>query len=298
MNARRITTHARAVATLSFHQFMEDRCWVGASALSYTTLVSLVPLTALALVMFSGFSVFGGLREELLRIVLDNFAPNVGDQAVEWFTFVATNAGQSTAFGIVSLVVTAVLLLVTIEDQLHLIFRVTLPRGWIQRILIYWTILTLGPVLAGVGLSVTGTLDGLFNSFSPGNEITERVRGWGRMGAWIFPLLIETGMIAALYTLVPNRAVRWRDSLTGALLAAALLQILKAGFVIFVSQISSYNRVYGALAGIPIFLLWMYIFWLVLLMGAEITASLISLAQERRTWEDGIVREPGGDQDV
>ena len=118
------------------------------------------------------------------------------------------------------------------------------------------------------------------------------------MGAWIFPLLIETGMIAALYTLVPNRAVRWRDSLTGALLAAALLQILKAGFVIFVSQISSYNRVYGALAGIPIFLLWMYIFWLVLLMGAEITASLISLAQERRTWEDGIVREPGGDQDV
>ena len=143
MNARRIATHARAVATLSFHQVMEDRCWVGASALSYTTLVSLVPLTALALVMFSGFSVFGGLREELLRIVLDNFAPNVGDQAVEWFTFVATNAGQSTAFGIVSLVVTAVLLLVTIEDQLHLIFRVTLPRGWIQRILIYWTILTL-----------------------------------------------------------------------------------------------------------------------------------------------------------
>ena len=282
MMSGRIARRVHAVGRHAFERFVEDRCWIGASALSYTTLVSLVPLTALALVIFSGFSVFGEVREALLNVILDNFAPSIGDQAAGWFTFVATNAGQSTAFGIASLVVTAVLLLVTIEDQLHLIFHVTLPRGWIERIVIYWTILTLGPVLAGIGLSATGSLDVLFKNLNSGHDMTAAIQGWRNALSWLPPFLIETGMIAALYTLVPNRVVRWRDSLTGAVIATALLHALKIGFVIFVSQLSSYNRMYGALAGIPIFLLWMYVFWLVLLMGAEITASLISIEPEHR----------------
>lgn len=248
---------------------------MGASALSYATLVSLVPLTALALVIFSGFAVFRDLRERLLFAILDNFAPSVGDQAVSWFTFAATNAAGSTALGIGSIVITSLLLLVTIEDQLHLIFHVTTPRAWVHRLLIYWTVLTLGPLLVGIGLSATGTLDVLFGMVTAtGPMAAAAARGGGALLRWVLPFVLEMLAIATLFTLVPNCRVRWRDSLAGAAVAAALLQLLKAGFIIFVLRLSSYNQVYGALAGIPIFLLWMYIFWIAILMGAEITASL------------------------
>lgn len=266
---------ARRIAKHACKRFIDDRCLVGASALSYASLVSMIPLTALALVVFSGFPVFEPLRDQLLETLLDNFAPSIGDQAVGWFTFAASNAARSTAVGIGSLVVTSVLLLVTIEDQLHLIFHVTKPRPWAQRIAIYWTVLTMGPVLIGVGLSVAGELDGVFRHLTESHPVVAAARDNGTgVLRWFVPFVLETTAIALLLGLVPNCKVAWRDSLAGAAIAAVLLQLLKFAFVIFISRLASYSRVYGALAGIPIFLLWMYIFWIALLVGAEVTASL------------------------
>lgn len=256
-------------------RFVADRCLIGASALSYTTIVSLVPLTAIVLVTFSGFTVFGDARARFLDVILSNFAPEIGEQATEWFTTFATNAAKTTALGTGALAVTAILLLATIEEHLHFIFRVTLHRGWGQRVLAYWTVMTLGPVLLGIGLSVSGDVDRALRALGLRGAIVDRAtQAWSSGLPVVAPFLLETAAFTMLYTLIPNCRVPWRSGLTGALAAAALLEVSKAGFGVFVLRLSTYSNVYGALAGIPVFLLWMYIFWSVVLLGAEVVAVL------------------------
>eukprot|EP01037_Dinobryon_pediforme_P005960 gene5960-6032_t len=251
-------------------RFIDDRCLIGASALSYTAIVSMVPLTAIVLVVFSGFSQFGGARDRLLGLILENFAPNIGDGAVKWFTSVAGNAAQTTAIGVIALIVTAILLLATVEEHLHFIFRVQRPRSWGQRVLAYWTVLTLGPILIGVLLSVSGTIDGAISTLGLHPAAHSRTaKAWSDgLGHLVSPAL-EITAFTLLYRLIPNRHVLWRACLIGGGLAALLLEILKLGFGIYIDHMSSYSTIYGALAGVPIALLWMYIFWAVVLLGAE-----------------------------
>jgi membrane protein len=259
----------------SIRRFIADRCLTGASALSYATLVSLVPLTAVVLVIFSGFPMFSGARDHFLAVLLDNFVPAVGEEAAAWFKHVATTAAQTTAVGSIALVVTSILLLATIEEELHVIWRVTTPRVWVQRVLAYWMALTLGPLLLGVGLSLSGYLDAIARTLGMNAVLVEQTtRAWFANIPGLVSFVLETIAFTLLYCLIPNCVVRLRNGLAGALTAAALLEGLKLAFAIFVARISSYNTIYGALAGIPIVLLWMYIFWAVVLFGAEIAAGL------------------------
>ncbi len=272
----------RHLARLVLHRFRTDRCFIGASALSYTTIVSMVPLTAIALVVFSGFAQFSGARDRLLGLILENFAPDVGDGAVSWFTSVAGNAAQTTAIGVVALVVTAILLLATIEEHLHFIFRVTRARSWGQRILAYWTILTLGPILVGVLLSVSGSIDQAVEvlGLRPVTE-SSTAQAWSVGLRHLIAPLLEITVFTLLYRLIPNRHVVWRACLCGGGLAALLLEILKFGFSAYISRMSSYSTIYGALAGVPIALLWMYIFWAVVLLGAETAVCLADASSAR-----------------
>ena len=259
-------------------RFIGDRCLIGASALSYTTIVSLVPLTAIVLVVFSGLSQFGTARNRLLGIILENFAPNVGDDAAKWFTAVAGNAAQGTAIGVAALIVTAILLLATVEEHLHFIFRVTIPRSWGQRVLAYWTVLTLGPIALGVGLSVTGAIDGALPALGLAQgAVDEATLAWTDGFSHLVPPALELAAFTLLYRLIPNRRVAWRACITGGAVAAVLLEILKLGFALYISRMASYSAIYGALAGIPIALLWMYIFWNVVLLGAETAALLVEV---------------------
>jgi membrane protein len=265
----------------SVKRFIADRCLTGASALSYATLVSLVPLTAVVLAIFSGFPFFGGARDRFLVILLDNFVPEVGEEAAAWFKHVATTAAQTTAVGGIALVVTSILLLATIEEELHVIWRVTTPRPWVQRVLAYWTVLTLGPLLLGVGLSLSGYFNAIGRALGVDVMVIERTTdAWFASIPGLVPFILETVAFTLLYCLIPNCLVRLRDGAIGALAAAALLEGLKLAFALFVSRLSSYSAVYGALAGIPIVLLWMYIFWSVVLFGAEIAAGLA------QRWDD------------
>jgi membrane protein len=259
----------------AIHRFIADRCLTGASALSYATLVSLVPLTAVVLVIFSGFPIFADAREHFLAVLLDNFVPAVGEEAAAWFKRVATTAAQTTAVGGAALIVTSILLLATIEEELHVIWRVTTPRPWIQRVLVYWMILTLGPLLLGVGLSLSGYLDRAAQALGISAVVVERATGaWFSSVPGLPSFVLESVAFTLLYCLIPNCVVRLRDGLAGAATAAGVLELLKLAFALFVARISSYNTIYGALAGIPIALLWMYIFWGVVLFGAEIAAGL------------------------
>jgi membrane protein len=264
-----------AFALYSLRRFNADGCFAASGALSYTTLVSLVPLAVIALGSLSSFPIFAPVRDQLLGLVLENFVPSIGAQAAWWFRAFADSATQTTAIGAAGILATGVLLLVTVEDQLNLIWRVTAPRPWVQRLLAYWTLITLGPLLVGVSLSLSTYF-----------EIAARQAGFGQQAlAWFasswlhglaraVPALLEFIALTLLYGLIPNCAVRWRDGALGAVIATLTIEILKVGFSIYISATSFYSTVYGALAIIPIFLLWMYISWMAVLLGAVLAAAL------------------------
>src|SRR6266404_7179965 len=177
----------------SVKRFIADRCLTGASALSYATLVSLVPLTAVVLAIFSGFPFFGCARDRFLVILLNNFVPEVGEEAVAWFKNVTTTAAQTTAVGGVALIVTSILLLATIEEELHVIWRVTTPRVWVQRVLAYWMALTLGPLLLGVGLSLSGYLDAIAHTLGMNAVLVEQTtRAWFANIPGLVSFVLET----------------------------------------------------------------------------------------------------------
>ena len=257
------------------HRFNRDGCFAAAGALSYTTLVSLVPLGVIALGILSAFPNFAAVRQELLALVFRNFVPQISEQANWWFQYFAESATQATAIGIVGIAATGVLLLVTVEDQLNALWRVTTPRPWGQRIVAYWTLMTLGPLLVGMSLTLSTYLDTAARraGLDP-QALAQYTSSWPHFLARLVPFLLELIACTLLYCLIPNCAVRWRDGALGAAVAAVAIEILKIGFVIYIGATSFYQTVYGALAAIPIFLLWMYVSWLAVLLGAVVAANL------------------------
>jgi membrane protein len=168
-----------------------------------------------------------------------------------------------------------VLLLATVEDQLNLIWRVTSPRPWGQRVLAYWALITLGPLLLGLSLSLSTYFEIAARRAGFSQEAFQWLEsGWLHGLARSVPALLEFTALTLLYWLIPNCAVRWRDAALGAIVATAAIEVLKIGFSIYIGAMSYYQTVYGALAAIPIFLLWMYISWMAVLLGAEVAAAV------------------------
>ena len=146
---RRFLGSTAAFCLYALHRFNQDGCFAASGALSYTTLVSLVPLGVIGLGVLSAFPNLAGSREELLQLLFRNFIPGISEQAAWWFQYFAGSAAQATAIGIIGTAAVGVLLLVTVEDQLNAVWRVTVPRPWVQRVLAYWTLITMGPMLIG-----------------------------------------------------------------------------------------------------------------------------------------------------
>ena len=279
-NAANSVLREKLAAPLTFsryalHRFSRDGCFAASGAVSYTTLVSLVPLGVIALGILSAFPNFASVRQELLALVFRNFVPQISDQAAWWFQYFAESATQATAIGIVGIAGTGVLLLATVEDQLNALWRVTTPRPWGQRIVAYWTLMTLGPLLVGMSLTLSTYLDTAARraGLDP-QALAQYASFWPHFLVRFVPWLLELTACTLLYCLIPNCAVRWRDGALGAAVAAILIEILKVGFAIYIGAMSSYQTVYGALAAIPIFLLWMYVSWLAVLLGAVVAANL------------------------
>jgi membrane protein len=270
----------RLAATATFcryalHRFNRDGCFAASGALSYTTLVSLVPLGVVALGILSVFPNFVSTRQELLALAFRNFVPAIGKEVAWWLEYLADAAAKATAIGIVGIAATGVLLLVTVEDQLNALWRVTTPRPWGQRVMAYWTLITLGPLLIGMSLTFSTYLDAAARrvGLDPA-AFAEFAGGWPHFLAGLVPFLLELVTCTLLYCLIPNCAVRWRDGALGAAVAATAVELLKIGFALYVGAMSSYQTVYGALAAIPIFLLWMYVSWNAVLLGAVVAANL------------------------
>jgi membrane protein len=242
-----------------------------AAALSYTSLLSLVPLLTIGLAIIAAFPAFEPIRGELQSSLVRTLVPEVGQQVREAVAGLIGNAGNLTAIGILGLVVTAVLLLVTIEDALNRIFRVDLSRPPLSRLLVYWTVVTLGPILLGASLSIT---DWLFSGGLP-DSAPQVLHSMLALGGTLFRFAMLMALFSLLYVAVPNRPVSVPAALAGGLLAAVAVTLLRVGFHLYIADFHAY-QLYGALAAIPILLLWMYLAWAAVLAGAELTATLLS----------------------
>lgn len=260
------------------HRFNRDGCFAASGALSYTTLVSLVPLGVIGFGILSVFPSFADTRRQLLALVFRNFVPAISEQAAWWFEYFAGSAAQATAIGIIGTAATGILLLVTVEDQLNALWRVTTRRSWSQRVIAYWTLMSLGPLLIGMSLTLSTYFDRAARraGFDP-EALSHFAAGWPHYLARLVPFLLELLACTLLYCVIPNCPVRWRDGAVGAAVAAVAIEILKIGFAVYIGAMSSYQTIYGALATIPIFLLWMYVTWNVVLLGAVVAAN-------RPTW--------------
>lgn len=259
--------------------FREDRSFESAAALSYTSLLALVPLMAVMLGVISAFPVFDRWADELESYIFANFVPAAGDAVREHLhEFVDRTAGLTGA-GTLFLIATAILLMSTIERSLNRIWRVRAPRRPANRLVIYWAVLTLGPLLMGGSLALTSYLAAL-PLLAP-----EVVRGaLQELVLNLAPFLVALVGFALIFIVVPNRHVRWRHALAGATLSALLFEGAKYGFVLYVTHFPTYERLYGALAAVPLFLVWIYLSWVVVLLGASVAAALTTFNYRKADW--------------
>jgi membrane protein len=249
-------------------RFYEDRCMQIASSLTFTALLSLVPMVTVALTVITAFPVFTSMTAALQSFLLQNMMPASADAIVSHTQQFTKNAARLTAVGIVFLFVTSIMLLLTIDRAFNDIFRVKRPRPIVQRVLVYWTLITVGPVLMGASLSLTSWLVG---------QAVGLVRGLPGAGVVLLsvvPVLLTSIALSLLYIAMPNRRIRVGDAVLGGLLAGVAFEIMKRSFAFYVAQFPTYTLVYGAFATVPIFLLWIYLSWLVVIFGAVVVAAL------------------------
>ena len=244
-----------------------------ASSLSYTSLIALVPLIAIGLAIFSAFPVFSEVREQLQSLLLQNVVPDLEEEVSQYFSDFVSATAKLTTVGVVGIAVTAILLLSTIENSLNFIFKVYKARSIKTKITLYWTVITLGPLLLGTGFSMRGYVYAL-QKFMPETLVNTEV-----FFSAVLPSLFTTLALMLLYVLVPNKKVGIIHAFFGAFTAMVLFYILRKSFGLFLASTNTYNVLYGALAIIPIMLVWLYLIWAVVIFGAVITAALDDFAE-------------------
>ena len=250
-------------------RFKQDRCAQMAASLTFTTLLSLVPLVTIALTLFSAFPVFEDFSGQIKSFLLSNMMPETGGKMISRYVEQFTeSAAKLTAVGIVFLALTAMLMMHTIDEAFNTIWRVSKPRTLVQRVLIYWAGLTLAPLLIGGSLSLTSWLAGMSMGYA------RQVPEIDVVILKVVPVLLTTLAFSLLFRVVPNRFVPLRHAFIGGAVAAVAFESMNHAFAYYIAHFPSYKLVYGAFASIPIFLLWIYLSWLTILLGALITSSL------------------------
>lgn len=243
-----------------------------AAALSYTTLLALVPLGAIAFAILRAFPVFDDIQATLHSAIFSNFLPESVEGAQAYFEQFIGQTQSLTAIGIVALAVTAILLLATIEGALNAIFHVKAKRPFVPRMMMFWAALTLGPLLLGGSLSMGTYL--LFVTEWMSADNIPGVGGVGEVVARLLPGILAVIAFTVFYVIVPNRPVRVRNALIGGLAAGVLFGIGRKLFALYITAFPAYQTVYGAVSMLPIFFIWMYVSWAIVLIGAEITACM------------------------
>lgn len=259
------------LATLQ-RRFTQDNLGLTASSLTFTTLLALVPFFTVLLSVFTAFPTFAQLESTLQRWLVDNLIPGeIAAQVMGYLMQFASKASQLGVVGLGFLVVTVISLILTMDRTLNNIWRVQRLRPLGQRLLVYWAVLTLGPLLMGVSIATTSYV--LSASKGLVAALPEPVQ-------WAFNsvefLLLSTAM-ASLYHYVPNTPVRWSHAWAGGLFVALGMALSKKVLGLYLAAVPTYSVIYGTFATLPILLIWIYVCWVIFLLGAVIAAYLPSL---------------------
>jgi membrane protein len=267
----------RSTALTLRERFREDRLGLSASSLTFTTTIALVPFFTVALALFTAFPIFGKLQANLQAWLVQSLVPDsIARQVLGYLTQFAGKASRLGFVGLAALVVSALALILTIDRTLNAIWRVRRPRPLGQRVLIYWAAITLGPMLMAVSISSTSYV------ISASRGLVGAVPGTLAVVLDIVEFILLAAALAALYRFVPNTPVRRSHAIAGGVFAALAIDLAKRMLAWYIAKVPTYSVVYGAFAAVPILLIWIYIAWVIVLLGAVVTAYLPSLLSGAR----------------
>lgn len=269
------TTEIRSVIHFGVRRIAEGQLAQVAGSLTFTTVLALVPMLTIALAIFTVFPLFNTFRNALEAYFIQSLMPKaISTNILGYLTQFASKASRLSAYGAVALMITSVAMLATIDKVFNQIWRIKQKRPLLKRILVYWALMTLAPLLLGVSITITSYI------FAATSDVVGTIPGSKTLYTMTSISLIALAF-SLLYVVVPNRPIEWRDAAWGGLVAGILFEIAKRIFASFVIHLPSYTVVYGAVALFPIFLLWIYTSWLITLFGAVLTASLPVVKYER-----------------
>ena len=263
-------------------RFREDQLGLTASSLTFTTSIALVPFLTVALAIFTAFPMFSKLQGALQGWLVSSLIPdNIARQVLGYLTLFSSQANKLGVAGLAVLLVTAIALILTIDRTLNNIWRVKTPRPLTQRVLIYWAAITLGPLVLAVSLAVSSFV------VSASSGLVGSLPFSLRFLLDVFQFFLVAGGLAALYHYVPNTYVKWTHAWAGGVFVAAGIEVAKKVLSLYLSNVPTYSMIYGAFATLPILLVWIYVAWIIVLLGAVIAAYLPSLLA-------GVARRGGG----
>lgn len=258
-------------------RFEADRCRDQAGSLTYTTLFAVVPMLTVFLVIISSIKALEPARQQLQQLIYSNFLPKstiAFDKALNAFTDKSSNL---TIIGVLFLFVTTVLMLTSIETVFNRIWRVKETRTGLVGFMRYWTIISLGPIVLGSAFVLSSTVASM-------NILSNNFAGYQLDGSfilWLISFLLTIVGFFILYWTIPNRTVPIFSAAIAACFSASIFEILKRLFGWIMSNFTSYEIVYGAFAAVPIFLLWIYLSWNIILLGVEVSYALTAFHSEK-----------------
>jgi membrane protein len=266
----RMRDRARAASFFRFlwRRFLDDRLFEAAGALSYTTVFALVPLSMVVFGVLSAFPVFDQWSGQLSDYVFSNFVPSSARSVEKYLQEFSANTGKLTTAGVIALVISLLITLTSVEATFNRIWRVKTARPKFSRFLVYWTVLTLGALVAATSLALSTRFFALAMFETGPGRLLEAVM------LRLAPMTIELLAFTAIFRVVPHRTIKWRHAAIGALLSVLLFELVKWSIGLYLGSFGAYQKIYGPLAFVPIFLLWIYLGWVSILLGASFASSM------------------------
>ncbi len=274
---RRLPARLFRLVARIVRRFIADKCIQRASALAYASLLAIVPLVALGFSVFSGFQFFEDAAARVRDALLEYLVPASREPIEAYLATIADRSAALPVFGVIGLLITATALLNTVEEAFNAIWRISRARPWLSKFIVFWSTLTLAPLLIGASLTIT-------SYFAALPVIRDVAAGASRIGElpFLLPWLMSSLALTVMYVVLPNTGVPLRHALAGGMVAGALFELSKFGFAFYVTDVANYQRIYGALSTLPIFLIWLYLTWVVVLIGAETAFCLQHPEQSSR----------------
>lgn len=265
----------KAYINYVFGRFQSDKCSSVAAELTVTSLLALVPLTTVVFSLLALIPSFQDVGSSLQELMFEYFVPATGESVQNYLTEFVGKAKGMSSVGFIMLLVTALIMMRTIDISFNNIWQIKSNKSLLRTFLVYWAILTLGPIFLGTSLLITSYL----KSLPLVSDVVQQDSQWIALG---LPMLMEFIAFTLMFFVIPNRRILFKHAVAAAAITAILFELAKSGFGIFVEYFSTYQIIFGALATIPLFLIWVYLSWSIILFGAEICHGLFSFAMVKQ----------------